>query len=344
MRKLQAEIETWTRETFSRSIDWLNVAQRKLQHLPETNYDLGLKFARAGKLRDAQFRFNLALKIRPDWAECWHQLGLCQMRQNAKEDAVESFKQALRFDAGHADARYLLAVCDARALPEGKRPTTMPTSMIQGFFDSVANNYAAIEAANNYQASRVVVDVLRPHLPTLSGLHVLDAGCGIGHASLLWRKVAATLTGIDLTESMCAQARDAATPENVTLFDKVHHGDIRAASQYVRAHSQHVILCVNTLQFVGDLDGCFKELAACLSENGVIALTVEPYNASGYAVVPATARFGHSANYIASMAAKHGLMVKTQSSVQLYPKLSCLCAVLTHAPSGNAIPSESSAV
>lgn len=331
-RKLQAEAQAWFKNFSARGITWLQGAHRKLQNVPKTNYDLGIKFASAGKLRDAQFRFQLALKISPDWAACWYQLGLCQMRQGNQDGAQESFAQVLRFDAAHADARYLLSVCNPRALAEGKRPTTMPVNMVQGFFESISARYNAQEAANHYQGAKVMVEALKPHLPTLSGLMVLDAGCGTGLASSLWRKVASQIIGVDITAAMCARAREAVTADKSPLLDQVIHADIRALRQYVPPHSQQVILCANVLQFVGDLDATFAEFSACLDESGVIGITLEPFSAQGYGVVATTGRFGHSAAYVAAMATKHGLQVVAQQNVQLYPKMPALCFVLRHAP------------
>jgi len=331
-RKLRAETETWVNEKVAGVQSWLNSAQHKMNHMPETNFDLGVRFARAGELRDAVFRFRLALKLRPDWAEAWYELGLVQMRLNEKTEAAISFKNALRYQPAHADARYLLAVCDASALAPEKRPTTMPTHMVQGFFSDVAPQYAAIEAQHNYNAAKLLVEALRPHLPALSDLNVIDAGCGIGHAAMLWRKVAMNLVGIDITDAMVAQARATQNPDKTQLFDKVHAGDVRTLRQFISVHSADVILCANVLQFVGDLDGVFAEFAASLKAGGLAAITVEPYSAQHYGVVPETGRFGHSAAYVAATAAKYGLDVASQQKCELYPGMPCMLFVLKARP------------
>lgn len=338
-RKLQAEAQDWFQEKVSSLQGWLNIAQHKMHNLPETNYELGVRFAREGKLRDAVFRYRLVLKLRPDWADAWFELGLVQMRLQENAEAVISFKNALRYSPAHADARYLLAVCDPKALAADKQPTTMPLHMVQGFFTDIAPQYALQEAQNNYQAAKVVVEALRPHLPALSGLHVVDAGCGIGHCASLWRKVAALLVGIDVTEAMVHYAREGQSPDKAQLFDKVHVGDIRGLRQYVGVHSQDVILCVNVLQFVGDLDATFAEFAACLKAGGIAAITVEPYSGQHYGVVSATGRFGHTSQYIAATAAKHGLDVALQQNAQIYPKMTCLLMVLKARPIAAPAPS-----
>lgn len=331
-RKLEAEAKDWFNENVSAVRGWFTTTQHKMQNIPETNFDLGVRFARQGDLRDAVFRFRLALKLKPDWTEAWYELGLVQMRQGENADAAESFKNVLRNNAAHADARYLLAVCDPKALAADKQPSFMPTHMIQGFFTDIAPQYAVQESQNNYQAAKVMVEALRPHLPALSGLSVTDAGCGIGHVAQLWRKVAASLTGVDITEAMVEYARVGQSPDNQRLFDQVLLGDIRALRQSIPVHSQDVILCANVLQFVGDLDAVFAEFAACLKAGGVAAITVEPYTGQHYGVVPETGRFGHSAGYVTAMAAKHGLDVALQQNAQLYPKMNCLLFVLRARP------------
>ncbi len=332
LSKMQEETARWWQDTKHRVVTFVGTAQHKLQHLPETNYNLGVKFARAGKLRDAKFRFQLALKIKPDWAQAHYQLGLCLMRLNQKDEARDAFYSAVRADASHHEARYLLSVCDPSALPENARPTTMPTQMVQGFFESVAANYNAQEVANGYQAPRLIVEALKPHLPSLSGLNVVDGGCGTGLASSLWRKVAGHLSGIDITDAMCTIAREARSADQSILFDKVHHGDVRAMRQFVAPASQHVILVVNVAQFIGDLSGLASECAACLVPGGLLAITTEPYNkAKHFGVVATTGRFGHGAEYVIETMRAQGLSLISQSPVKLYPNFSAHCFVFQHA-------------
>jgi predicted TPR repeat methyltransferase len=332
-RKFISQMDQWIADQQARLVDWVKSARYKMQHLPEANYDLGIKFAKAGKVHDAVFRFKFVLKLRPNWSDAWYQLGLCHMRLQQADRAALAFKKAVHFEPAHQDALYLLAVVAPDALPAEKQPTTMPARMIQGFFTDVGLEYAALEQQNKYQGPEKIVEALRPHLPVLTGLNVLDAGCGIGHLAMRWRKVAAHLIGIDCTKAMVDQAKAAYTAEQATLFDQVIEGDIRGLSQHVTPESQDVILCGNVLQFVGALDGVFDEFTRCLKPGGLLAITIEPYKKPGdsYGIVATSARFGHSVSYVSQMANKHGLVIKSNQVAEIYPKIPCTLLVLQKA-------------
>lgn len=332
LRKIIEQIADWLEQKQANVKAWLAQARYKLHHFPETNYDLGVRFAARGKLHDAIFRFQMALKARPGWADAYYQQGLCHMRLEKFDKAAQDFAAALQHAPTHQDARYLLAVVAPERVPADKMPTSMPAHMVQGFFQEIAPNYAAIEKESNYQAPVKMVEALRPLLPSLSELYVMDAGCGMGHLAMRWRKVASHLIGVDVTPGMVEQAKAAYTASGDTLFDEVFEGDIRALSQYAPAGSQDVVLCGNVLQFVGALEGFFHEAAQCLKPSGLLAITVEPYTpgvtGKGFGIVRSSARFGHHITYIQQVAADCGFAVVKQEKTNLYPEMPAHIIVL----------------
>lgn len=332
LRKLIDQMQEWVAEKQAAIMNWLSNAKYTMHHLPEANFTLGQRFAAEGKLHDAVFRFKFALKLRPDWDDAWYQLGLCYMRLNHYKDAASAFQKTLQITPAYEDARYLLAVVAPQSMPVTALPTTMPARMVQGFFTEIASQYVAMEQQNQYQAPVKMVEALRPYLSALSGLNVLDAGCGIGHLAMRWRKVAGRLVGVDFTRAMVDQAKLTVSAEDTPLFDAVFTGDIRALAQYVSKESQDVILCGNVLQFVGDLSHAFQEFSYCLKPGGLLAITVEPYvqdaTGLGFGIVASSARFGHNAHYIAGLAEQFGFTILKQERTEIYPKMPCGLVVL----------------
>ncbi|MFP3632215.1 methyltransferase domain-containing protein, partial [Burkholderia sp. SIMBA_045] len=67
-------------------------------------------------------------------------------------------------------------------------------------------------AASHYDAhaalQRLSGDALLALAPAQSGLQLLDAGCGTGWYSRLWRERGKQVTALDLSPQMLQQARD----------------------------------------------------------------------------------------------------------------------------------------
>ena len=81
-------------------------------------------------------------------------------------------------------------------------------------------------AASHYDAhaalQRLSGDALLAQAPAQSGLQLLDAGCGTGWYSRLWRERGKQVTALDLSPQMLQQARD---------NDAARAGDCRGAGR-----------------------------------------------------------------------------------------------------------------
>lgn len=69
-----------------------------LRHQWYDLFNLGLCFMQLGKMKDAQFAFNEALRTRPDDANIHFQLGLVQLRMGKADRAQVEFSEAARLD------------------------------------------------------------------------------------------------------------------------------------------------------------------------------------------------------------------------------------------------------
>ena len=133
---------------------------------------------------------------------------------------------------------------------------------------------------------------LRALLPNLSGLKVLDLGCGFGWFCRWAReRGAAHVLGIDVSEKMLARARAATVDPAIT---------------YVRADLEHLDLLAGSfdvvysslaMHYVENLSGLMSQACGSLVPGGVLVFSVEhpiftaPSEPTGRSM-PRGARFG----------------------------------------------------
>jgi predicted TPR repeat methyltransferase len=317
----------------TRPMLYLQGLRGRLGNLPQTNFDMGCSFVARGAMRDAAMRFRIAVKLNPDFAQAWHNLGTCLLQLGDVEKAAEAFRQVLRLRPADEEALYMLATANPAALGRTAPPTRMPRSMVARFFAPMAPYYAAMEAQNQYAGPAICEQKLMPHIANATGLTVVDLGCGVGLASMPWRQRAARIIGIDMLAEMAREARAAIT-SGKTLFDAVHEADLYQADalSIPKGEADIALLC-NVAQFLGDLQPVMRSVAAWLKPGGLVAITVEPAHGQVlYGINPTTGRFGHSATYLQEIAKSQGFSVLLQERVHLYPAIHAGIVILRKNP------------
>jgi SAM-dependent methyltransferase len=115
-------------------------------------------------------------------------------------------------------------------------------------------------------------------LPPLSGLRVLDLGCGLGHFAR-WARAqgARDVTAVDLSERMLAAAR--ATGDNTGILWR--QAPLEAFQ--VELASFDLIVSMLALHYIADYKAIVRRIATWLAPGGRLALSVEHpiYTASG---------------------------------------------------------------
>lgn len=303
--------------------------REKLKNLPLTNFELGCDFAERGQWKDAAFRFRVAIYLEPGFTQAHYNLGCCQLRLGQRAAARNSFLTVLKQAPHHTDATFMLSAVDPGAVPLDRRPQRMPMVMVQQFFSGMAPRYDAVEANNNYQGARLVYDVVKPLLAKTQDITLIDLGSGTGIASRPWRPIAREMIAVDAVPAMAAEARQVKLAD-APLFERVLEADILdAAEAGIPFSVADVILCVNTAQFLGNLQPLLAALGERMKPGALLALTIEPFAASaGFGVNIDTGRFGHHPDYVKLTARNAGLDVKHESRVQLYPGFSAQLFVL----------------
>ena len=133
-------------------------------------------------------------------ADCWRSRTARSARSTRR---WRSSKSGCEEEPDNPIARHMLAACSGRDVPPRASDAFIETT-----FDSFAASFDSKLAKLQYRAPALVAEMLAESGAEASrSLDVLDAGCGTGLCGPLIAPYARRLVGVDLSESMLAQAR-----------------------------------------------------------------------------------------------------------------------------------------
>lgn len=112
------------------------------------------------------------------------------------------------------------------------------------------------------------LDLLLTRIGPLSGLRILDAGCGDGVLAVELSRRGADVTGMDRSDDMIAAAKARAEAENV--FPHFEHGE--AAALPFADGTFDIVTAVTVLCFVKDADQAVREMTRVLKPGGRLVL------------------------------------------------------------------------
>lgn len=69
----------------------------------DAHFNLGVAYASQAKFEDAVKSFRRALKYQPNFAEAWFNLGVVSNRQGSNDEAAVFFQQAVKFRPDYAE-------------------------------------------------------------------------------------------------------------------------------------------------------------------------------------------------------------------------------------------------
>ena len=215
-----------------------------------------------------------------------------------QHQTVELLEEMLAIQPNDPIVRYLLAVNTAKA------PLRADNAYITALFDNYAPHYNLQMQLARYQAPKLIARALQTQISAPAS--VLDLGCGTG---LIAAELSGyTLTGVDLSSAMLAQARG---------YAALHHEEIGAFLTTCADNRYDAIVVAETLIYFGPLEETFKQLARVLSKNGVICLNVETdQGMNGQFVLKPTGRFEHSAKYLRQSCSQAGLEILSLEPIE----------------------------
>ena len=215
-----------------------------------------------------------------------------------QHQTIELLREMLRAQPNDPIVSYLLAVNTDQA------PIRADSAYVTALFDGYAPQYNLHMQMMHYQAPKLIARALQAQLPAPAS--VLDLGCGTG---LMASELSGyTLTGVDLSSAMLAQARG---------YAALHHEEIGAFLATCADNRYDAVVLAETLVYFGPLPETFKQLARVLSKNGLICLNVDTDpGINGQFVLKPTGRFEHTAKYLRQSCSQAGLEILTLEPIE----------------------------
>jgi len=258
-------------------------------------YNLGDLFHATGRLDEAATSMKQALSLEPGFARACNSLATILMERGEVDEAQTLFERTLQLDAGNASARHLLAAL------KGETTETAPPGYVMGLFDGCAGYFERhLVDELEYRAPQDLhTAVSRLVGPGQNKLDVLDLGCGTGLCAAVFRDMAGTLTGVDLSSEMLERAALR------RQYDRLVQGDI--TEELLRnSDAYDLIVSADVFIYVGALEAVFEAVAGALRPGGLFAFSIEAGEGDSYLLRP-SGRYAQSLGYIRRLAENVGL-------------------------------------
>ena len=262
-------------------------AIRLIPEYAEAYHNLGVLLASQQRIPEAVAAYNRALVLTPAAPETRRLLAYAHCALGEPKKAAQIFQDWLREEPDNPVALHMLAACSGEAVPE-----RAANAYVEKVFDTFAESFDAKLASLEYRAPQIVAAMLADAgLPAAAHLDVLDAGCGTGLCGPLLRPYARRLVGVDLSAQMLAKA------EQKNVYDDLCRAELTG---FLAAHPAafDVVVSADTLVYFGALEEVATAAASALRPRGRLVFTVE-------AAVDGDARFDYELRY-------HGRYVHTR--------------------------------
>ncbi|MCK5911550.1 MAG: methyltransferase [Caulobacter sp.] len=174
-----------------------------------------------------------------------------------------------------------------------------PPAYVEALFDAFAERFDHQLVDNlEYQAPAILAQMVGVTERRFE--HMLDLGCGTGLAGPPFRAGVARLTGVDLSTAMLAKAAERGG------YDALVHAEAVAFLRETRQRFD-LIVAADVFSYLGDLADILAAAAEALSDEGLLAFSVEQ-GETGWRLLP-SARYAHGDDYVRAGAAGSGFEV-----------------------------------
>ena len=260
--------------------------------------NLGTALASQGRVEEAIVAYRSAIASSPTLVEAHVQLGVSLKRLGMTHEAEHAFHEALRLSPDHSVAQFFLA-----SLRGGTGPASAPPEYITRFYNDYADTFETnLVDRLQYQGPSALLSAVQTALTGREGLlDVLELGCGTGLCGPLFKPMARSLIGVDLSPKMLAIARAR------EVYDDLEVGELTAALRK-RKGMVDLALAADVFIYIGDLAPVFEAAAGALRPKGLFAFFVEAAKteeAENY-ILRSTARYAHTRSYVETLARRFG--------------------------------------
>lgn len=258
-------------------------------------FNLGVISMQEGEMQAAIDFYTKVVKKDSNLYDAHNNLAFLYLTMRRKADALLHFREALRLQPENKAIQHTIHI-----LTEEKNITSSPTDYIRALFDSYADHFEPHLLKNlHYRVPALFYDTLSAatHL-TQNQWDILDLGCGTGLCGEIFKPIARSLTGVDLSSKMLALA------EEKKIYDKLIESDVLLFLQEKKS-DYDLILAGDVLVYFGDLDAVFAAVAHALTSQGYFIFNAEiDRKEEDYYLTP-SGRFAHQKHYLDQLAKKY---------------------------------------
>lgn len=294
-------------QQYEEAIEVFSKVISRAPEYPDFYRNLGNIHKRRGDFPGAVEAYRKALSLSEYHSEDYENLSVMLYLLGNYTEAMPLVKQWLELDPDNPTARHRWASFGGETLSRAS------DEYVSKLFDNFADSFDHVLKNLEYKAPFLVADAVEKACrnASLSGLSILDAGCGTGLCGPLLVDFAAQLTGVDLSAKMLARA------EQRDCYHQLVQHELESwiASQTA---AYDLIVSADTLVYFGDLTGVCHAVKGALKAGGKFIFTVESCDdavVEGYKINP-HGRFSHREAYIRASLADAGLQL-----VELRPEL-----------------------
>ncbi len=254
-------------------------------------HNLGVLLAATKRTKEAVICFHKVATLSPRHPETRRLLALAHCALGEPEKAVAIMQEWLKEEPGHPVALHALAACSGQDVPD-----RASDGYVESVFDGFASSFDSKLTSLSYRAPQIVAAmVVDAGLTAEKGLDVLDAGCGTGLCGAFLSPYARRLVGVDLSGRMLEQAAEK------RVYDELVKGELTA---FLGAHpgAFDLIVSADTLVYFGVLAGVADAAIRALRPGGRFIFTAEALDEggdlAGYRLQP-HGRYCHAEAYVA---------------------------------------------
>lgn len=215
------------------------------------------------------------------------------------EEAAAVYLDWKRQEPNNPIPAHLYAAC-ARHNDQDDIPERCSEDYVNVTFDDYADHFDGKLSQLDYRGPALLDEMMAAQFQPVSGLSILDAGCGTGLCAPVLAPYARHLVGVDLSGSMLELAQQRQT------YDSLHKAEI---GQFLSLTQDRydLVACMDTLIYFGAIAPLFRQFAATLNEGGWLIFTTELSDdeTKRYRLNP-SGRYSHSASYLQSVMTECG--------------------------------------
>jgi predicted TPR repeat methyltransferase len=269
---------------------------------PKAHHDLGAALARLGNKDEAMEHLRRTTALAPDYGPAYCNLALVLEDLKKIPEAVEALRQAQKLLPQSRIVEYHLA-----ALGGGESPAACPPDYLVELFDTYAERFDEhLVERLEYRGPQLLWEAVN-EAGVKPPVDVIDLGCGTGLCGVLFRPVARTLVGVDLSPRMIDKSRHRG------VYTELLREDLVPAVRS-RPLAFDVALAADVFIYVGDLREVFAATAAALRPGGLFAFTIETVPEGEY-VLRESRRYAQSTSYIKQLAQRHSFSLVSERQV-----------------------------